>query len=192
MTVIAIATVWLHFEVSLLHVRHQGDRGGCWWWWCCLPELWMLWPDPWLQICVVQELWGNHRHLPLEYRDQGKQVRDAKLYLIPLYSLIFITLILSFLAGPKLFSALLGRMTLAFTPVLSPTLMVLQPATTSLQKVGTCFKKSSGSSSCFFSTYVYKSPLPIFVRVEEAAGNQSQPQIPQWVYHLNIHCCFFF
>lgn len=30
-----------------------------------------------LQICVVQELRGNHRVLPLDYRDQSKQVRGG-------------------------------------------------------------------------------------------------------------------
>lgn len=35
----------------------------------------MLWHNPRLQICVVQELRGNDRVIPPDRRDQGKQVR---------------------------------------------------------------------------------------------------------------------
>ena len=58
---------------------HHRDRCGCWWWRCHLPELWMLWLERRLQICVVQELRGNHRFNPHDYGDQGKHVR---LYLL--------------------------------------------------------------------------------------------------------------
>lgn len=70
------AAVTLLQRSPLFVFRHQGDSSGCWWWWYHFPELWMWWLDPWLQICVGQELWGNHRHQPPDHRDQGQQVRD--------------------------------------------------------------------------------------------------------------------
>lgn len=93
-----------------------------------------------------------------------------------------------FPAGPRLFSIILGKRTLAFTHVLLPTLMVLHPATPSLRKV-TETETSQGINviRCFqfFDLFL------LCVRVKEAAGDQSRSQISQWVFEHLVSALLF-
>lgn len=90
-------------------------------------------------------------------------------------------------AGLKLFSIVPGRRTLEFTHVLSLTLTVLHPATLSLRKVSLKIERKEDFSyymmCCFSHLESWISSCFLF-RVKEAAGDQSWPQIPQWVLHM--------
>lgn len=153
----------------------------------------MLWHDPRLQIRVVQELRGNNGLVPPDLWHQGKQVRwrwDSLIDIITEYSYLSL-LCCDFSVGPKLFSILQGRRTLAFTHVLSPTLTVLQPATPSLKKVDykvKHFRRFFKQNSVFDLFWRLSS---LFARVKEAAGDQSRPQISQWVFQHRMSSLLF-
>lgn len=96
----------------------------------------MLWLDPRLQVCVVQELRGHNRLVPPGCRDQRKHVRwRDSVWLTQHSSGWSLTPKLCFSADPKLFSIVSKRRTSAFTPALSPTRTELRPASPSLRKV---------------------------------------------------------
>lgn len=122
--------------------RHHRDRGGCGRRRRHITQLRLLQHDSGLQVCLVQELRGDHRLQPRDHGDQGKQVslgsdtflKKKKVLVTQRLSLLLRNW---FPTGPKWFSTARRRRMSVFTPVWSPTLTELHPATRSLRKVGT-------------------------------------------------------